>query len=243
MSFKDRTRSPSVYGADGQLQRIHDSHARSIAAEVDREGRLLSLVLFKRKPEKDRPLLACRYDRTGNLIEFSDPYRHSFSFRYDDNKRMVAQTDRRGYTFRYEYDKAGRCVWSSGEDGIYEVRLEYRPEEQVTVVTKADGGKWTYFYNQNNIVTLILDPYGGPSKFEPRREGADRQGSRSQWERLASGIRQRRRVERQGDAARRLHCPAADPNTPHPRAHRIPDCPLQWEYGTSLTGNYSRSPP
>ena len=22
-----------------------------------------------------------------------------------------------------------------------------------------------------------------------------------------------------------------DPNTPHPRAHRIPDCPLQWEYG------------
>ena len=78
------------------MQRIHDSHARSIAAEVDREGRLLTWSCLKRKPEKDRPLLACRYDRTGDLIEFSDPYRHSFSFRYDDNKRMVAQTDRPG---------------------------------------------------------------------------------------------------------------------------------------------------
>ena len=40
------------------------------------------------------------------------------------------------------------------------------------MVTKADGGKWTYFYNQNNIVTLILDPYGGPSSSSSTRRGS-----------------------------------------------------------------------
>ena len=94
-------------------------------------------------------------------MECVDPYRHSFTFRYDANHRMVTQTDRRGYTFRYKYDKDGRCVWSAGEDGLYEVRLSYRPQERVTVVTKADGGEWTYFYNENNVLTLIIDPYGG----------------------------------------------------------------------------------
>ena len=45
------------YGSGGRLERITDSLGRTIIVEVDREGRLLSLVLVKPKPEK-RPSAA-----------------------------------------------------------------------------------------------------------------------------------------------------------------------------------------
>ncbi|WP_394850882.1 RHS domain-containing protein [Pendulispora brunnea] len=76
---------------------------------------------------------------------------------------MTKLVDRRGYSFHYSYDSRGRCVHSTAEDGVEEVKLEYL--EGATIVTLADGGEWVYEHH-DGYLSRIIDPYGG----EHRRE-------------------------------------------------------------------------
>jgi len=154
------------YEQVGLLEAITDSLGRTIRVEHDGRGRLLGLVLAGADPGRGRELLRCAYDPAGNLVELRDPYRNALRFGWDAENRMVSKTDRLGYTFRFEYDAEGRCVYSSGQDGQFEVRLRYLTAERVTMVTRGDGGLWTHFYSAQGTVTRVIDPYGGSREFQ-----------------------------------------------------------------------------
>ena len=158
------------YGATGQLEEITDSLGRRIRVRMER-GRVLALDLLDPTKNQHRALLACQYDAAGNLVECKDPYGHASRFRYDRSNRLIAATDRRGFTFLYEYDATGRCVRSRGEDGVLDVQLRYHPQARYTIVTQADGGEWTYFYNEAAALTQVIDPYGGVVKYQFDDEG------------------------------------------------------------------------
>ena len=220
-----------AYGPTGFLEAIVDSLGRKIRVEHDPQGRILGLVLARRPPAKERRLLTYRYDLAGDLIEGLDPYRNPFGFRHDASHRITCKTDRRGYSFHYTYDGEGRCVCSRGEDGLHEVRLDYRPLERRTVVTRADGGEWSYFYNANKAVTAILDPYGGMVRFnlDDRGRVAEQVDPNGNVTRLLydrAGALTGKRTP-QGDFIPHPQ----DPSAPDPRGHRVPDCPREWEYG------------
>ena len=68
---------------------------------------------------------------------------------------MTRWTDRLGYSFHFEYDAEGRCVHTFGDDGLFEVFLEYYPAQKCTIVRHADGGVWTYYYNDVGSLTEI----------------------------------------------------------------------------------------
>jgi RHS repeat-associated protein len=153
------------YEAGGHLVEIVDASQRRISVSCDNQGRIKSLVLRPQENETERRLLLCGYDVQGNLARFVDPYGHAASFRYDDRRRMISRTDRRGFTFYFEYDSQGRCIRSAGEDGTHEVKLRYLTAERVTVVTHADGGEWTYFFDDSRRITQIIDPLGGVKQF------------------------------------------------------------------------------
>src|SRR5262249_26315636 len=126
------------YGPGGLLEGMIDSLGRRIRVEQDGRGRLRGLVLQRDRSGNPRTLLSGRYDRAGNLVEAVDPYKHAFRFAWDADNRMLSKTDRLGSPFRFEYDVQGRCVYSSGPDGQFEVRLRYLTAERVTVVTRGD---------------------------------------------------------------------------------------------------------
>ncbi len=159
------------YGSGGHLETIIDSLNRVIFVEHDEEGRVLHLDLQRTEQDEFHPLITYQYDETGNLIGGIDAHGHRFSFAYDRNRRMLSKTDKRGYTFRFEYDDTGRCVHSRGEDGLHEVRLSYNPAKGETVVTRANGGKWKYLYDENGTITRIVDPYGGVQRFDLDDQG------------------------------------------------------------------------
>ncbi len=160
-----------IYGVNGRLKKIRDSASRLLRLEHDPQGRLLAVVRTQKERGRTRSLITYAYDEAGNLIRGTDAYGHSFSFSWDAERRMTSSTDRRGYTFFFEYDSLGRCVHSRGEDGLLEVLLSYRPREKQTVVTRADGGEWSYRYNDAGIVTQIMDPYGGETVFMVGKDG------------------------------------------------------------------------
>ena len=149
----------------GHLREIRDSKGHVIRVETDKEGRFLGLFLTDPEMGKrEHPLMSFKYDQAGNLVEIQDFYKYTLRFRYDQNHRMTCRTDRRGYSFHFEYDEEGRCIHSRGDDGLLEVFLDYRPELGMSTMRRADGGVWTYVYNENLTITEFTDPYGGVSE-------------------------------------------------------------------------------
>ncbi|MGA3190497.1 MAG: RHS repeat-associated core domain-containing protein [Bryobacteraceae bacterium] len=236
------------YYGNGRLQGIVDSRGRHIAATVDDAGRMIALVL--EGPNRGRPLIDYYYDLAGNVIESVDPYRNSFKMRYDEHNREVVRTDRRGYSFYFEYDQQGRCVRTTGEDGLHETHLEYHPPEGFTLVTRADGGRWTYLCPDGQL-ERIIDPYGGSLNFKRDESGRiieeiDSNGNVTKVRYDANGalagkVTPLGRYLPEGEDATG---PSKDPfailrfmpaNEDTERARRdpsLPRSPLEWEFGS-----------
>ena len=179
--------------------------------------------------------MSFKYDQAGNLVEIQDFYRYTLRFRYDQNHRMTCRTDRRGYSFHFEYDEEGRCVHSRGDDGLLEVFLEYHPELGMSTMRRADGGVWTYFYDENLTITQITDPYGGETRFTLDDQGRpveeiDPNGNVTQL--LYNEFGQHDlRIDSLGYEFPPLE---DDPYPDDPLAYTLPETPLEWEHGHLL---------
>jgi len=220
------------YSHAGRLTTIIDSRGRVIDVECDPRGLVQRLVLLASHPGDSRQLLMCTYDAVGNLVAAIDPYGSELRFSYDATNRMTRRTDRRGYSFHFRYDAAGRCVRASGDDGLLDTQLRYLPEEGRTIVTRADGGEWQYFY-AGGQVTRIIDPYGGVREFAIDALG------RVQIETGPTGDQLQYVYEEGGlvgksDALGNFMPSSADPDAPEPRAHYTASNAAEYELGRRL---------
>lgn len=195
------------------------------------QGRIVRFVLKETDPERATELAAYRYDEHGHLIEARNAYKHSLRYAFDAQRRMAQKIDRRGYAFHFQWDAAGRCIDSRGEDGAEAVQLEYRPLERATIVTRHDGGKWQYQYNDAGTITNILDPLGGMHAYV-----LDDQGRVSEEIDPLGNTTTVRYDARAIPIAKRdpfgHWLPAnEDDDTPHPLDHRVAATPLEFELG------------
>lgn len=231
----------------GRLQGILDSRGRRIAATVDDAGRMIALVL--EAPNGGRSLIDYYYDAAGNVIESVDPYRNSFKMRYDGQNREVVRTDRLGYSFYFEYDERGRCVHTTGEEGLHDTRLEYHPLEGVTLVTRADGGLWTYLCPSGQL-ERIIDPYGGATDLKRDQSGRiveeiDANSNVTKLRYDANGalagkvsplghdipVRDDPREPPVDPFALARFVPANEETQPAQKDPSVPDCAVEWEFG------------
>jgi RHS repeat-associated protein len=221
------------YDKDGCLHTVTDSKGRPIRVEHDEAGRVARLTL-PGPAGKPRRLAEYQYDSAGNLVRVTDPYNHTLRYAYDAENRVVRGVDRRGYAFGFAYDAAGRCVRSGGEDGTDEVRLEYAPEHNATLVTRHDGGQWLYFY-EDGVVTRIVSPDGGVRRFVKDEAG-----------RVTAEIDPLGHVTRRVFGADGAVLGKVDPagtfrdeddEDSGPPPHRVPENPAEWDLGDLLAGD------
>ena len=226
------------YDKDGLLHSLTDSKGRTLRAENDGFGRLAKLTLLE--GARSRRLAEYQYDTAGNLVRVTDPYGNVFQSRFDRDHRQTLRIDRRGYAFQFDYDAAGRCVRAGGHDGTDEVRLRYDLDLRMTVVTKRDGGDWTYFYDDTGVVTRVLAPDGGIVQY-----------NRDETGRLAE------EVDPLGNKTRRLFSAAGaitgkldplglyrdtDDTSTGPPPHRVPANPAEWDCGDWFIGVVAETP-
>jgi len=195
-----------------------------------KDGRISRIVLAQ--DDNETELALYRYDEKGRQVEARNVHKHSLRYEYDDHSRVIKKTDRRGFSFQFKYDAHGRCVDSRGEDGAEAVTLEYRPIERTTIVTRHDGGKWTYQYIDAGVITNVLDPCGGSQAFLPDDLG------RVCEEIDGLGNSTLVLYDPQGAAYAKLDplkyvIPLPeDPEQAHPLEHRVADSPLERELGS-----------
>jgi RHS repeat-associated protein len=168
--FRGRSFHRLLYSREGRWVGLAYKNEPRVRIESDGNDRIRRLVWLEGDGGRDRMLWTGTYDSDGNLIHVADVYGTEQTFHYDSAHRIIRHVDRRGYGLEASFDAAGRCARSAGEDGMQEVRLRYSPEVNLTVVTRADGGEWQYFYAPEGI-RQVVDPYGGVTERTYDRDG------------------------------------------------------------------------
>jgi len=161
------------YGARGHLEWVRDSGGRVLKVECDDQGRFTALLL---PDPADRgawvPHRRYRYDEQGDLVEVVDSEGKSWRFEYVTHL-LVRETDRAGLGFYFQYDGLGEdawCIRTWGDGGIYDHVLAYDKKNKVTFVTNSRGRTTQYHMNLAGLVTKVIDPGGGETKYayDPR---------------------------------------------------------------------------
>ncbi|KVN51117.1 hypothetical protein WM03_06670 [Burkholderia ubonensis] len=231
---RDGVESTLEYARNGALVRIVQEEGRGFCRKLidfryDDGGHIVELYLTNPQGKTQR-IANYRYDTAGCLVAFTDPLGAVTSHGYDDRRRMVRETDANGYSFSYRYDSQDRCVESGGQDGLWHVELDYQPCR--TVVTRADGGKWTFLYDTARTVTRIIDPYGGATERVTGDDGRilreiDSGGRVIRWLYSASG-RNTGRMDQWG-----YRWPVKDeaPVLPNRPLRTVPGTPLGLQWG------------
>jgi RHS repeat-associated protein len=228
-----------VYDKSG-LSLIDLGNQGRLAIERER-GRVAGAVLISADGKRHQ-LLRYGYDISGRLIEAVNGYGHAIRYEYDLGGRVARKIDRRGYSFYFSYDSEGRCIHTRGEDGVAECRLEYRPHERLTLVTRGDGGVWRYFYDEDGSIVQIIDPYGGLTAFLKDETGKvigeiDPNGNESEIIHDSLGLPFANRDPL--GHLRRLPLGS----TPHPLSHDLPVSPCDWEQGRQSLLGFARPHP
>ena len=143
----------------GVLQQITDTAGREIQIETDRQGRIISASVYNQQK------ISYSYDEQGNMLRITDALNQSTKMVYDGHL-MVKKTDRNGHSFYWEYDEQNRCVHTWGDDGWQEGWLEYYPERGYNRIREATGGTSTYYYNDKQLVTRIVNSLGASTIFQ-----------------------------------------------------------------------------
>jgi RHS repeat-associated protein len=223
------------YDAEARLIRIQLNEQRTVHLAYSPAG-LLREVVLERPGQEAIAVARYRHDDDGCLVEFRDALDQVAHYEYDGARRMTRKTDRRGYSYHYRYDEQGRCVYTSGDDGLYEGWLDYHPEDHTTEVQYSDEGAWTYEYNELGTITKIVDPYGGtrhrivdPDTGLVTRE-LDPAGNPTELLYDGHGTHTGRR-DPLGYWAPPLD---VDRHPPDPLEHKVPETPLAWEFGNLL---------
>ena len=145
------------------LVQIIDSTGRNLVLINDERGRLREIIgPHPDEREKEIRIVSYEYDSHDNLVVMRDTLNQAFLYTYGGHL-LLKETNRNGLSFYFEYDgkdENARCIHTWGDDGIYDHKLTYHIDEQLTIVENSVGHKSYNYYNDEGLVTEVINPLG-----------------------------------------------------------------------------------
>ncbi|MFI7272337.1 HYD1 signature containing ADP-ribosyltransferase family protein [Streptomyces sp. NPDC049879] len=108
-------------------------------------------------------LLRYAYDTRGDLSDVTNTSGLPLTLTYDNHHRLTGWCDRNSTWYRYAYDDAGRCVATTGQDGVLSSRVAYDTDAHRTLFTDALGNTTTYQFDDCHQLRTVTDPLGNTS--------------------------------------------------------------------------------
>ncbi len=218
------------YDHYGNVTKILDENNAQLQIAYDGRGQLAAVAF---QAGQDRTVISSySYDDRGLLTEWTDAIDGRASYQYNAKSLMIRKEDRNGYAYHYEYDELDRCTHSWGDDGLYDIRLEYFAEEQLTIVQWADGATYEYYYDDEGVLAKIIDPAGGVRVFEQDDNGnivseIEPNGDEVQYLYDNDGAHIGR-IDASGQVLLPMHL---QPHRPDGLAYELPNTPATWTLG------------
>ncbi|TDC21342.1 hypothetical protein E1265_18275 [Streptomyces sp. 8K308] len=146
-----------VYGADGAPSELRHHGGYRLGLSVS-AGRVVEIRLLS---DPDEPtLVRYAYDEAGDLSEVHNSSGLPLLLRYDAHHRVTGWVDRNETWYAYHYDEQGRCVGTTGTDGVLASRVAYDAETHRTVFTDSLGHSTVYEFNDCYQLVTETDPLG-----------------------------------------------------------------------------------
>ncbi|SFE75530.1 RHS repeat-associated core domain-containing protein [Actinacidiphila alni] len=132
-------------------------HAGYRVGVTTADGRITALHLLS---DPDRPLLLAFGHTDGRLTTVTNSSGLPLTFGYDDADRITTWQDRNATHYGYTYDTAGRCVRTTGTDGILAYTYRYDDRTRTTEAVDSLGHTTTYEFNDRCQLLRETDPLG-----------------------------------------------------------------------------------
>ena len=153
-----------------RLARIELSPQKHLEFAYGRDDRIQQIHLSQ--GDSRQVLARYSYDETGNLITAGTG---SGTERYGYNGHQIANRELgTGYHFLFHWDGEGpdaRCLRAHGEDGQYDFRFDYHPDQYLTRVTDAFGNTQVFHYDERERIIAREEPDGGVHQWAYDEEG------------------------------------------------------------------------
>ncbi len=160
-----------AYDDQGRLKRVIDSGGRRFDFVSDSINRITAIEgTNPSSPSARMTLVRYRYDSAGNLAAVQDALGQQAIFEYR-GRLLAKETNRNGLSFYFKYegaDEKARCIRTWGDGGIYDHKLTYDVEAQVTTVEDSLGHR-TIHHHQDGVVFKTVDALGNTTVTERTR--------------------------------------------------------------------------
>jgi RHS repeat-associated protein len=156
--------------AKGLPGRIVDHYGRILLLTRDSQGRLTEVHLTDTSSSDREMLVRFKFDANNDLVAAEDAAGVR-SYEYDLKHRLVRHTDRCGGSCTATFDADGRCLSTSGPEGVTARKYEYLPDKKTTVVTNSLGKSSQFVYQDPQRVASIVDEAGNTSVFQYDEQG------------------------------------------------------------------------
>jgi len=162
IQIKDRNANAInlTYDAQNRLTKIIDTAGRAVNLTYDTNNRITKLADCLNRN------FTYNYDTNGNLTKVTNPAGNSVIYEYDTNNRLEYKTDAANCMTSFSYNENGLCYSSSGESNFNWVHLSFDPGNKITTVTNSDSYDTLHCYNNDGLITKVVDPEGNEVQSE-----------------------------------------------------------------------------
>lgn len=145
------------YGNDHALRSVEHSGGYRLRIT----GTAQQITRIELEDGSDRhTLVAFSYDQAGCLSGVDNGSGQELKYEYDSAARITRWHDRKETWTAYAYDEAGRCIETSGPDGLFAYRFAYLPEDRTTVATDPYGRTIVVHYDAQGRPVAKQDQNG-----------------------------------------------------------------------------------
>ena len=150
------------YNAQGRLSKIASNWGKSLQFTQNEQGHIDSVTLCNEL--HNTRLLVAEYDYSPehDLIAQRDKAGRGEQYRYEHHlftQRILAT----GFSYYYEWDRQdtrARCLRTWGDNGIYDYRFIWNPENNCTLATDSRGFTSEFIYNEFGLIVQETDNEG-----------------------------------------------------------------------------------
>ncbi|WP_336431432.1 RHS repeat-associated core domain-containing protein [Providencia rettgeri] len=145
-----------IYNDTHQLVEIRRNDGFLLELEYQK-GQLQRIIGGKQKHEQ-HVFAVCAYDPQGYLSECEAYQQNHLWHRYTTDGLMVQWGDTDQTELTLTYDDKGRVITTHSSSGYWHDRFIYDDTQRMTTYIDGEGGYSRYYYNEDNLVTRVIDP-------------------------------------------------------------------------------------
>lgn len=155
------------YDTRGRLARVDGNWGKGLCFARNASGRVTSVALENTRTGAAQRIADYDYDADGHLIAHRNANGAGERYAYTHGL-LTQRTLASGFRYYYEWDGTdtnARCIRTWGDNGIYDYRFRWDPENHASCATDSRGNTTTYVYDDFGHIVHKIDPEGGVHRY------------------------------------------------------------------------------